>query len=231
MSYLLHLETATTNCSVALSQNGNLLHCIENNAADFRHSDHLHLFIEQLLKKAQIEAKQLSGVAVSMGPGSYTGLRIGVSSAKGLCYANDIPLIAVNSLEVLAAAYNVQADDILIPMFDARRMEVYALGLNAQKEVIQPTQAVIITPDSFQEFQNQGRLVFFGNGADVDKDRLAAVPRISVDGDRERLRKHIFRRTITYLRTETLRDAQYRHMTHRLLLKFGMELLIRIKLF
>ena len=151
MSYLLHLETATTNCSVALSQNGNLLHCIENNEADFRHSDHLHLFIEQLLKKAQIEAKQLSGVAVSMGPGSYTGLRIGVSSAKGLCYANDIPLIAVNSLEVLAAAYSAQATDIPIPMFDARRMEVYALVLNAQKEVIQPTQAVIITPDSFQE--------------------------------------------------------------------------------
>ena len=164
MSYLLHLETATTNCSVALSQNGNLLHCIENNEADFRHSDHLHLFIEQLLNKAQIQAKQLSGVTVSMGPGSYTGLRIGVSSAKGLCYANDIPLIAVNSLEVLAAAYNVQVDDILIPMFDARRMEVYALVLNAQKEVIQPTQAVIITPDSFQEFQSQGRLVFFGNG-------------------------------------------------------------------
>lgn len=181
MSYLLHLETATTNCSVALSQNGNLLHCIENNEADFRHSDHLHLFIEQLLKKAQIEAKQLSGVAVSMGPGSYTGLRIGVSSAKGLCYANDIPLIAVNSLEVLAAAYNVQVDDILIPMFDARRMEVYALVLNAQKEVIQPTQAVIITPDSFQEFQNKGRLVFFGNGASKCKDVVPSTNTLFID--------------------------------------------------
>ena len=181
MSYLLHLETATTNCSVALSQNGNLLHCIENNEADFRHSDHLHLFIEQLLKKAQIEAKQLSGIAVSMGPGSYTGLRIGVSSAKGLCYANDIPLIAVNSLEVLAAAYNVQADDILIPMFDARRMEVYALVLNAQKEVIQPTQAVIITPDSFQEFQNQGRLVFLGNGAAKCKDVVPSTNTFFID--------------------------------------------------
>ena len=181
MSYLLHLETATTNCSVALSQNGNLLHCIENNEADFRHSDHLHLFIEQLLKKAQIEVKQLSGVAVSMGPGSFTGLRIGVSSAKGLCYANDIPLIAVNSLEVLAAAYNVQADDILIPMFDARRMEVYALVLNAQKEVIQPTQAVIITPDSFQEFQNQGRLVFLGNGAAKCKDVVPSTNTLFID--------------------------------------------------
>jgi tRNA threonylcarbamoyladenosine biosynthesis protein TsaB len=181
MSYLLHLETATTNCSVALSQNGNLLHCIENNEADFRHSDHLHLFIEQLLNKAQIQAKQLSGVAVSMGPGSYTGLRIGVSSAKGLCYANDIPLIAVNSLEVLAAPYTAQDDDILIPMFDARRMEVYALVLNAQKEVIQPTQAIIITPDSFQEFQSQGRLVFFGNGAAKCKDVIPSTNTLFID--------------------------------------------------
>ncbi len=181
MSYLLHLETATTNCSVALSQNGNLLHCIENNEADFRHSDHLHLFIEQLLNKAQIQAKQLSGVAVSMGPGSYTGLRIGVSSAKGLCYANDIPLIAVNSLEVLAAAYTAQDDDILMPMFDARRMEVYALVLNAQKEVIQPTQAIIITPDSFQEFQSRGRLVFFGNGAAKCKGVIPSTNTLFID--------------------------------------------------
>ena len=139
------------------------------------------MFIEQLLNKAQIEAKQLSGVAVSMGPGSYTGLRIGVSSAKGLCYANDIPLIAVNSLEVLAAAYTAQDYDILIPMFDARRMEVYALVLNAQKEVIQPTQAVIITPDSFQEFQSQGRLVFFGNGAAKCKDVIPSTNTLFID--------------------------------------------------
>lgn len=181
MSYLLHLETATTNCSVALSQNGNLLHCIENNEADFRHSDYLHLFIEQLLNKAQIEAKQLSAVAVSMGPGSYTGLRIGISSAKGLCYANDLPLIAVNSLEVLAAAYSAQDDDILIPMFDARRMEVYALVLNAQKEVLQATEAVIVTPDSFQEFQSQGRLVFFGNGATKCKDVIPLTNSLFVE--------------------------------------------------
>jgi len=181
MSYLLHLETATTNCSVALSQNGNLLHCIENNEADFRHSDHLHLFIEQLLNKAQIEAKQLSAVAVSMGPGSYTGLRIGISSAKGLCYANDLPLIAVNSLEVLAAAYSPQDDDILISMFDARRMEVYALVLNAQKEVLQATEAVIVTPDSFQEFQSQGRLVLFGNGATKCKDVIPLTNSLFVE--------------------------------------------------
>lgn len=174
MAYLLHIETATTNCSVALSQNGNLLHCIENNEADFRHSDHLHLFIEELLSTSEIEPAQLSGVAVSMGPGSYTGLRIGVSTAKGLCYANDIPLIAVNSLEVLAAAYSPNESDVLVPMFDARRMEVFALVLNVQKEVLQQTQATIITPESFQEFEHKGRLVFFGTGAEKCKDVISS---------------------------------------------------------
>ena len=136
MAYLLHIETATTNCSVALSQNGNLLHCIENNEADFRHSDHLHLFIEKLLKESNLQINQLSGVAVSMGPGSYTGLRIGVSTAKGLCYANDIPLISINTLEVLAEAYSPVDSDLLIPMLDARRMEVFALVLNSKKEIL-----------------------------------------------------------------------------------------------
>ena len=133
MAHLLHIETATTNCSVALSHNGNLVHCIENNEADFRHSDHLHTFIKQLLDQVSIKPFQLSGVAVSKGPGSYTGLRIGVSTAKGLCYAHDLPLISVNSLEVLAAAYTPETSDLLIPMFDARRMEVFTMVLNAKK--------------------------------------------------------------------------------------------------
>ena len=90
--YLLHIETATTNCSVAVSLDGALLYCKESNAPDFRHSDYLHLFIEAALKEAGVAIQSLAGVGVSMGPGSYTGLRIGVSSAKGICYANDIPL-------------------------------------------------------------------------------------------------------------------------------------------
>jgi len=169
MAYLLHIETATKNCSVALSENGNLLHCIENNEADFRHSDHLHCFIKQLFEEVGVKPFQLSGVSVSKGPGSYTGLRIGVSTAKGLCYAHNIPLISVNSLEVLAAAYNPEFSDLLIPMFDARRMEVFTMVLNANKEVICPTRAEIITSESFKEFRNQGRLVLFGNGSEKCK--------------------------------------------------------------
>ena len=181
MAYLLHIETATTNCSVALSQNGNLLHCIENNEADFRHSDHLHLFIEKLLKESNLQINQLSGVAVSIGPGSYTGLRIGVSTAKGLCYACDIPLIAINTLEVLAEAYGPGDSDLLIPMLDARRMEVFALVLNSKKEILKPTFAEIVSSNSYQEFQGKGRLVFFGNGAHKCKGIVPDSKTIYVD--------------------------------------------------
>ncbi len=172
MSYLLHIETATTNCSVALSHNGNLLHCIENNAIDFRHSDYLHLFIEELLSEVQINYSQLDGVVVSMGPGSYTGLRIGMSTAKGLCYAQDIPLLAINSLRILAEAYEPKNNQILIPLFDARRMEVYSLILNAQKQIIRDTDAEVISENSFQEYKAQGQLVFFGSGAAKCKELL-----------------------------------------------------------
>ena len=191
MAYLLHIETATTNCSVALSENGNLLHCIENNEADFRHSDHLHCFINQLLDQASIKPFQLSGVSVSKGPGSYTGLRIGVSSAKGLCYANSIPLISINSLEVLAAAYTPETSDLLIPMFDARRMEVFTMVLNTKKEVIYPTRAEIITSDSFKEVRNQGRLVLFGNGSNKCKGIIPEENTYFVDSLKEPSAQHM----------------------------------------
>lgn len=181
MPYLLHIETATTNCSVALSHDGNLLHCIESNEIGFQHSNYLHLFIERLLQDVQVKFSQLDGVSVSKGPGSYTGLRIGVSTAKGLCYAQNIPLIAVNSLKVLAEAYKPQANQILIPLFDARRMEVYSLILDAKKVVIRETLPEIITQQSFQEYKKLGQLVFFGNGVEKCKEMLSGGDTIFVD--------------------------------------------------
>jgi tRNA threonylcarbamoyladenosine biosynthesis protein TsaB len=191
MAHLLHIETATTNCSVALSHNGNLVHCIENNEADFRHSDHLHTIIKQLLDQVSIKPFQLSGVAVSKGPGSYTGLRIGVSTAKGLCYAHDLPLISVNSLEVLAAAYTPETSDLLIPMFDARRMEVFTMVLNAKKEVVSPTRTEIITSDSFKELRDQGRLVLFGNGSNKCKGIIPEENTYFVDSLKEPSAQHM----------------------------------------
>ncbi len=140
------------------------MYCKEHNEPDFRHSDYLHLFIEATLKEAAVSIQSLAAVGVSMGPGSYTGLRIGVSSAKGICYANDIPLIAVNSLEVLAQQCQVAEGEYILPMIDARRMEVFTMTLDANRKVVQPTTAQILT----QEWANQlpeGEKVIIGSGA------------------------------------------------------------------
>ncbi|MEN8767970.1 MAG: tRNA (adenosine(37)-N6)-threonylcarbamoyltransferase complex dimerization subunit type 1 TsaB [Candidatus Arcticimaribacter sp.] len=166
--YLLHIETATTNCSVAVSLDGALLYCKESNAPDFRHSDYLHLFIEAALKEAGVAIQSLAGVGVSMGPGSYTGLRIGVSSAKGICYANDIPLVAVNSLEVLAQQAKVDKGVHILPMIDARRMEVFTMTLDQDHNIVLPTSSKIITPDWIEDLP-AGKKVIIGSGAEKCK--------------------------------------------------------------
>ena len=163
--YLLHIESATTNCSVALSNHGELIFCKESNEASFKHSDFLHLFIAEAMKAANLTFDQLAGVGVSMGPGSYTGLRIGVSTAKGICFAQEIPLIAVNSLMVLAQQCNGEEKDWLIPMFDARRMEVFSMVLSADNKEIIPTRAQIISEDSINDFP-KGRKLLMGSGAE-----------------------------------------------------------------
>ena len=167
--YILHIETSSKNCSVALSSGNKLEHCIENQANDFRHSDHLHCFIEHLMAETQLSFSALSGVAVSKGPGSYTGLRVGVSTAKGLCYAHDIPMFSVNSLRVLAQQYKAEKNDLLFPVVDARRMEIFVLGLNDQYQPILPTQAVILDESLPEEFELKNRKVFMGSGAEKCK--------------------------------------------------------------
>jgi tRNA threonylcarbamoyladenosine biosynthesis protein TsaB len=169
--YLLHIETATTNCSVAVSLAGELLYCKESNAPDFRHSDYLHLFIETALHEAGVAIDSLAGVGVSMGPGSYTGLRIGVSTAKGICYANSIPLIAINSLEVLAQQAKVEQGAYILPMIDARRMEVFTMTLDEKYQVVQPTTAKIVTPE-WSEDLPKGKKVVIGSGAEKCKTIL-----------------------------------------------------------
>lgn len=167
-NYLLLLETATTNCSVAIALDGEILCCKESNEEQFRHSDHLHHFIAETMKTCELSFSDLSAVAVSMGPGSYTGLRIGVSTAKGISYAQDIPLIAVNTLEVLASAYQPQKGDLLLPMIDARRMEVFLMVLDDKHQPTHPTSATIITPTVLNKLP-QGRKVIFGSGAEKCK--------------------------------------------------------------
>lgn len=167
MALILQLETSTISCSVALSLNGQILaskEIAERNA----HATHLTLFIEEVLADGQKALADLDAIAVSMGPGSYTGLRIGVSTAKGLCFALDIPLIAINTLQAMAAGCaRLQSDRSLLfcPMIDARRMEVYTAVYNYELKEIISVSAKIIDEGSFKDILQTQRLVFFGDGA------------------------------------------------------------------
>src|SRR5436190_15401436 len=152
MAYILNIETATKNCSVSLAKDGVTLVFREIADQGYSHAEKLHVFIEEIIKEAKLEFKDLSAIAISQGPGSYTGLRIGVSSAKGLCFSLDIPLIAVDTLQVLASQVKVE-DGFIVPMIDARRMEVYSAVLNTNLEKVKAVEAEIITEDSYADYQ------------------------------------------------------------------------------
>lgn len=152
MSFILNIETATKNCSVAIAKNGQTILCKEIAEEGYSHAEKLHLFIENVITEAQITVHDLSAVAVSQGPGSYTGLRIGVSAAKGLCYALSIPLIAVDTMCILASQVKVD-EGLIVPMLDARRMEVYSSVFTSGLEIIREVRAEIITVDSFKEYE------------------------------------------------------------------------------
>ncbi|MBC2843464.1 tRNA (adenosine(37)-N6)-threonylcarbamoyltransferase complex dimerization subunit type 1 TsaB [Winogradskyella flava] len=168
MALVLNIETATTNCSVSLSKDGETLVLREDNSAGYSHAETLHVFIDEVFKTARLKSSDIDAVAVSKGPGSYTGLRIGVSSAKGLCYALNKPLIAIDTLESLAHQANIK-DGYIIPMLDARRMEVYSAIYNSKFELFREINAEVLTEDSYRELLNQTKVYFIGNGVEKTK--------------------------------------------------------------
>ena len=162
MAYILNIETATKNCSVSIAKDGETVALKEYAGEGYAHAEKLHVFIGEVLTNADISIEHLDAVAVSQGPGSYTGLRIGVSAAKGLCYALAIPLIAIDTLELLARKITV-TNGIIIPLIDARRMEAYTAVFDKDYNKIRDTEAEIITEESFSNF---GALVHIvGDGA------------------------------------------------------------------
>jgi len=187
MANILCIETATTACSVALIQDGKVLskkETTEKNA----HSAKLTLFIDETLKENKLTFSDIDAVAISKGPGSYTGLRIGVSTAKGLCFALDIPLIAINTLQSLAwGMAKKQTDDksaqetLFCPMIDARRMEVYAAVYNSNLEEVRETRADIIEANSFGDYLDKSRVIFFGDGADKCKGTIIHPNAVFID--------------------------------------------------
>ncbi len=164
MAIILNLETATTNCSVSIAENGNVLVIKEHNTPNYSHSEQLHVFILEVVQKTSLTLNDIDAVAVSKGPGSYTGLRIGVSAAKGLCFALDVPLISIATLTSMAnqvsGSYN-----FIIPLLDARRMEVYSAVFNSELDEIRDTKAEIIEGDSFSEYAEKGKVLLMGSGA------------------------------------------------------------------
>ena len=168
MSFILNIETATTNCSVSLSKDGKTIVLKEDNDKSYSHAERLHVYIDEVLKEANINSNKLDAISVSKGPGSYTGLRIGVSTAKGLCFALDKPLISIPTLDGLA--HQVKMDDgIIVSMLDARRMEVYSAIYNSNYNQIRETQAQILNETSFNDYLEQGKVYFIGNGVEKTK--------------------------------------------------------------
>ncbi|MDR0982030.1 MAG: tRNA (adenosine(37)-N6)-threonylcarbamoyltransferase complex dimerization subunit type 1 TsaB [Culturomica sp.] len=178
MALILNIDTSTSVCSVVLAREGKVVAKKEDSTGQ-NHSLLLGTFIDTILKENNLQAGDLDAVAVSMGPGSYTGLRIGVSMAKGLCYGASLPLIGVNTLQALALAATKltnAATDLHIampllprlycPMIDARRMEVYTAVFDGDNQTVIETKAEIITPDSFADTLNDNTVFFLGNGAE-----------------------------------------------------------------
>jgi tRNA threonylcarbamoyladenosine biosynthesis protein TsaB len=173
MAVILIIETSTEICSVALTVSGQVIDLIESDEGQ-NHARLTAVFAEQLLKKNSIKSAELDAVAVSKGPGSYTGLRIGVSTAKGICYAGNIPLIAIGTLEAMAkhvSANRVQLgiqesnQTLFCPMIDARRMEVFSMLLDEGGRVIRPITAQIIDEFFLADELKSNPVVFFGNGS------------------------------------------------------------------
>lgn len=163
MSFILNIESSSTNCSVSLTKNGDLISIKENNDEKYSHSTKLHSFINEVISDSKITINELSAIAVSKGPGSYTGLRIGVAAAKGLCFSLDIPLISVSTLLILSKQIKISSG-LILPVLDARRNEVYSAIYDANYKLVKKESPKLIDSKSFENFLNDNQLYFIGSG-------------------------------------------------------------------
>lgn len=179
MAYLLNIETATKNCSVSVAKDGETIALKELNNGNYSHAEKLHEFIKDVLDEAAIKISDLNAIAVSKGPGSYTGLRIGVSAAKGLCFALNIPLISINTLQSLAQSTSF-SKGYIIPLLDARRMEVYS-AVFENNNSIREVKAEIIDETSFNKYLNKNKVYFLGDGAEKCKAFITHKNAVFID--------------------------------------------------
>ena len=170
MSTILCIETATTNCSVALTRDNQIIAVKEDYNNNYSHAEKLHVFIKEILEENAVELSELTAIAISKGPGSYTGLRIGVSAAKGLCFSLNIPLISIATLNALAHQVAAEEEAYIIPMLDARRMEVYSAVFAGDFREIRATKAEVLEEDSFDEYLSKAKVYFIGSGVSKFKE-------------------------------------------------------------
>jgi tRNA threonylcarbamoyladenosine biosynthesis protein TsaB len=177
LALILNIETSTTVCSVSISRNEEVIASRELSAG-YTHAENLHVFINDLLRKADLQIREMNAIAVSKGPGSYTGLRIGVSAAKGLAYALGIPLISIDTLAVMSAAASKKENEKVsfCPMIDARRMEVYTAVYDHQMQCLSPVEALVVDENSIERFSQFEKIFFFGDGMEKCRPLLEKLP-------------------------------------------------------
>ena len=205
---ILHIETSSKNCSVAISDGEDLLCVCEEVSENYKQSESLHTFVEWALEGAEITLQDLDAVSLGMGPGSYTGLRIGASSAKGFCYGLKIPLIAVNSLETMIEPFLSQNFDYIIPLLDARRMEVYTAVFDGiSGNMITETEAKILDETSFQEFKDK-KVIFVGDGASKAKE-IFQLPEAEFNADVYPSAKYLIRKAVGKFNNKEFENVAY----------------------
>ena len=205
---ILYPETSSKNCSVAISDDEKLLCICEEVSENYKQSESLHAFVEWALEGAEISMKDIEAISLGKGPGSYTGLRIGAASAKGFCYGLKVPLIAVNSMESMIEPFLGKSYDFVIPLVDARRMEVYTAVYDGKTgNEINPTEAKILDEFSFEEFKDK-KVIFVGDGAIKAKEVLQ-LPNAEFDENIYPSAQYLVKKTLEKINNKDFEDTAY----------------------
>ncbi|WP_343681019.1 tRNA (adenosine(37)-N6)-threonylcarbamoyltransferase complex dimerization subunit type 1 TsaB [Chryseobacterium arthrosphaerae] len=205
---ILYLETSSKNCSVAVSDNEKLLCLCEEVSENYKQSESLHTYVEWALEGAGISLKDIEAVSLGKGPGSYTGLRIGAASAKGFCYGLKVPFIAINSLESMIEPFLDNNYDLIVPLIDARRMEVYTAVYDGNTgEELSDTEAKILDETSFEEYKGK-KIIFVGDGAKKAKDILQLPDAVFKD-DVYPSAQYLIKKTLEKIEKKEFEDMAY----------------------
>ena len=205
---ILHLETSSKNCSVAISDGNEILCVCEEISENYKQSESLHTFVQWALEGAKITLNDLDAITLGKGPGSYTGLRIGASSAKGFCFGLQIPLVAVNSLETMIQPFLNKEYDFIIPMIDARRMEVYCAVFDGKSgEILAETEAKILEETSFHQFEGK-KVIFVGDGA-IKAKEILQFSNADFDGTIFPSAKYLIEKAVAKFEKKEFEDVAY----------------------